>query len=87
MNVQVVTRFVAASPAVYYLYGELLWKCSLLTEGTGRLIAPYIFQENDQKFLANWRRVAKVLKPLCFGFVLVWAVVGTAMFPNFMPWT
>ena len=108
MNVQVVTRFVAASPALYYLYGELLWKCTVLTEPTGKLIEPFLFStstvkksgknnkngNNDQQqqqlnvsFISKWKRIAKYLKPLCCGFVLVWAAVGTAMFPNFMPWT
>jgi hypothetical protein len=65
MNVQVVVRFVSATPAVYLLYGTLLARPSSLAATA----------------------LGRALPTLCWAYCVTWAVVGSSLFPNFMPWT
>ena len=72
MNVQVVTRFVSSTPAVYMLYGYVVAAIGRNNNGV---------EQRSAAFADVALRVA------CVGFCVVWGLVGTAMFPNFMPWT
>jgi hypothetical protein len=80
MNVQVVTRFVAGTPALYLLYGFVLGSARASAAKTKKswVLSLVLFP--------RWAYSERV-KVVCVGFCLVWALVGTAMFSNFMPWT
>lgn len=91
MNVQVVTRFVSSTPALYLLYGFVI--------GSARPSVGLAAADKFRKAARHSRTAAFLtralpswvysprMKAVCLGFCTVWALVGTATFSNFMPWT